>query len=94
MLLLSTGLVESWAAGASWQEVMADTSLDDGDMARLLARTADMLKQVGRKNNNFPVPPPPNGGCSCVAWCFLLLFLSRWRVVVTASAQAESLSNC
>jgi hypothetical protein len=27
---------------------MADTSLDDGDMARLLARTADMLKQVGR----------------------------------------------
>jgi hypothetical protein len=25
---------------------MADTSLDDGDMARLLARTADMLKQV------------------------------------------------
>jgi len=26
---------------------MADTSLDDGDMARLLARTADMLKQVG-----------------------------------------------
>lgn len=25
---------------------MADTSIDDGDMARLLARTADMLKQV------------------------------------------------
>jgi hypothetical protein len=25
---------------------MADTDLDDGDMARLLARTADMLKQV------------------------------------------------
>lgn len=40
------GLVEAWAAGASWQEVMADTDLDDGDMARLLARTADMLKQV------------------------------------------------
>lgn len=43
---LCAGLVEAWAAGASWQEVMADTSLDDGDMARLLARTADMLKQV------------------------------------------------
>jgi hypothetical protein len=40
------GLVEAWAGGASWQDVMADTSLDDGDMARLLARTADMLKQV------------------------------------------------
>lgn len=40
------GLVEAWAGGASWQEIMADTSIDDGDMARLLARTADMLKQV------------------------------------------------
>lgn len=41
-----SGLVEAWAGGVSWADVMADTSLDDGDMARLLARTADMLKQV------------------------------------------------
>ena len=34
-------------AGASWQEVVGDTSMDDGDMARVLARTMDMLKQVG-----------------------------------------------
>jgi hypothetical protein len=46
LLLLLPGLVEAWAGGASWQEIMADTSIDDGDMARLLARTADMLKQV------------------------------------------------
>jgi superfamily II RNA helicase len=44
----AAGLVEAWAGGATWAEVMQDTSLDDGDMARLLARTADMLKQVIR----------------------------------------------
>lgn len=46
MCAVLTGLVEAWAGGASWQEIMIDTSIDDGDMARLLARTADMLKQV------------------------------------------------
>jgi superfamily II RNA helicase len=50
LLLLLPGLVEAWAGGASWQEIMQDTSIDDGDMARLLARTADMLKQVRASN--------------------------------------------
>ena len=40
------GVVEAWAAGCSWGEVMADCNLDDGDMARLLTRTLDLLKQV------------------------------------------------
>ncbi|KAF6244607.1 hypothetical protein COO60DRAFT_1708012 [Scenedesmus sp. NREL 46B-D3] len=42
------GLVEAWACGASWQAIMANTSIDEGDKARLLARTADMLKQQQR----------------------------------------------
>jgi superfamily II RNA helicase len=41
-----SGLVEAWAAGAGWFEVCRDTSLDEGDLARLLGRTADLLRQI------------------------------------------------
>eukprot|EP00955_Chlamydomonas_euryale_P040893 351841-Chlamydomonas_euryale.AAC.9 len=40
------GLVEAWAAGATWAQIMEDSSLDDGDVARLLMRTVDLLRQV------------------------------------------------
>jgi superfamily II RNA helicase len=40
------GLVEAWASGASWSQLMGDCVLDDGDVARLLLRTVDVLKQV------------------------------------------------
>ena len=43
-----SGLVEAWASGVSWEQLMADCAgLDDGDVARLLTRTMDMLRQVG-----------------------------------------------
>jgi superfamily II RNA helicase len=45
-LLCMAGVVESWAAGNSWAQVIKDCSLDDGDVARLLSRTADLLKQT------------------------------------------------
>ncbi|KAF6260307.1 hypothetical protein COO60DRAFT_1700411 [Scenedesmus sp. NREL 46B-D3] len=48
------GLVEAWACGASWQAIMANTSIDEGDKARLLARTADMLKQPA---DGLPLSP-------------------------------------
>ncbi|MEX1323231.1 MAG: DEAD/DEAH box helicase, partial [Synechococcaceae cyanobacterium] len=41
-----TGLVEAWARGASWSEVIANTSLDEGDVVRVLRRTVDLLAQV------------------------------------------------
>ena len=42
-----TGVAESWAAGASWAEVMLDcVSADDGDIGRLLSRVADLLEQA------------------------------------------------
>ena len=41
-----TGLVEAWARGASWSDVIANTSLDEGDVVRLLRRTVDLLAQV------------------------------------------------
>ena len=40
------GIVEAWAAGSTWAQVMADCNLDDGDVARLLSRTVDLLRQA------------------------------------------------
>lgn len=41
-----TGLVEQWALGVPWWELCANTSLDEGDVVRLLRRTLDLLNQV------------------------------------------------
>jgi superfamily II RNA helicase len=41
-----TGLVHAWACGASWGELIANTSLDEGDVVRVLRRTVDLLAQI------------------------------------------------
>jgi superfamily II RNA helicase len=41
-----TGLVHAWAQGAAWSEVIANTSIDEGDVVRVLRRTVDLLAQV------------------------------------------------
>ena len=41
-----TGLVHAWAKGVSWSDVIAATSLDEGDVVRVLRRTVDLLAQV------------------------------------------------
>ena len=41
-----TGLVHAWASGASWSEVIANTSIDEGDVVRVLRRTVDLLAQI------------------------------------------------
>ncbi len=41
-----TGLVHAWAKGTSWNDVIANTSLDEGDVVRILRRTVDLLAQV------------------------------------------------
>ncbi|MGL5035558.1 MAG: DEAD/DEAH box helicase, partial [Microcystaceae cyanobacterium] len=40
------GLVEQWALGMGWDELCQQTSLDEGDMVRLLRRTIDLLLQI------------------------------------------------
>tara|TARA_Y100001968_G_scaffold312148_1_gene334997 strand:- start:25234 stop:28011 length:2778 start_codon:yes stop_codon:yes gene_type:complete len=40
------GLVEAWANGARWSELIANTSLDEGDIVRILRRTIDLLSQI------------------------------------------------
>ena len=41
-----TGLVTAWARGCSWDGLMAKTSLDEGDVVRVLRRTMDVLAQI------------------------------------------------
>lgn len=43
-----SGLVTAWAQGCTWEEIMDGTSLEDGDIARLLTRTIDLLQQVSQ----------------------------------------------
>jgi superfamily II RNA helicase len=40
------GLVEAWAAGVTWKQLMDDSEMDEGDVARLLRRSIDLLAQV------------------------------------------------
>lgn len=40
------GLVEQWALGTDWTELCAHTSLDEGDVVRILRRTVDFLSQI------------------------------------------------
>jgi len=39
-------LVQQWALGVEWLELCANTSLDEGDVVRLLRRTLDLLSQI------------------------------------------------
>ena len=40
------GLVEAWASGVEWRRLMGGTSLDPGDVYRILRRTLELLRQV------------------------------------------------
>lgn len=40
------GLVEQWVEGIEWNELCEATSLDEGDLVRILRRTRDFLSQV------------------------------------------------
>ena len=38
--------MEAWATGTSWNDLIANTSLDEGDVVRIMRRTVDLLAQV------------------------------------------------
>jgi superfamily II RNA helicase len=48
-------MVEAWAAGLTWKEMMMDCAMDDGDLARLLRRTIDILAQIPKLPDIDPV---------------------------------------
>ncbi|MEO0542005.1 MAG: RNA helicase, partial [Cyanobacteria bacterium P01_A01_bin.105] len=39
-------LVEEWALETEWNELCENTSLDEGDVVRILRRTLDILSQI------------------------------------------------
>jgi superfamily II RNA helicase len=40
------GLVEHWALGVEWADLCSNTTLDEGDVVRILRRTVDFLSQI------------------------------------------------
>ncbi|TVQ57188.1 MAG: RNA helicase, partial [Spirulina sp. DLM2.Bin59] len=51
------GLIEQWVLGVSWEALCENTSFDEGDLVRMLRRTADLLSQIPH------VPGLPVGLC-------------------------------
>ncbi len=41
-----TGIISEWARGKKWKEVIFNTSLDEGDVVRILRRSIDVLSQI------------------------------------------------
>jgi superfamily II RNA helicase len=39
-------IVEQWALETEWTELCRNTSLDEGDIVRMLRRTLDLLSQI------------------------------------------------
>ena len=40
------GMVEQWALQVDWVTLCSNTSLDEGDIVRILRRTLDVLSQI------------------------------------------------
>jgi superfamily II RNA helicase len=43
-----------WAKGVEWKELLSALSIDEGDMASLIVRTADHLRQVTNLRETHP----------------------------------------
>ncbi|GAB6094803.1 hypothetical protein JCM14469_10550 [Desulfatiferula olefinivorans] len=46
--------VYAWASGNDWEEVCADSGLAEGDLSRLILRTADNLHHIANLTEPFP----------------------------------------
>jgi superfamily II RNA helicase len=54
-LLLAPALtVYAWASGQPWEKVLASSDLAEGDLVRLIMRTADNLNHIKNLKNVFP----------------------------------------
>lgn len=64
------GIAEAWACGISWQELVQRSGMDEGDLARLLRQTLDLVSQVSITSRPM----------SCISCDFVLA--SRWFVCI------------
>lgn len=52
--LSAAAAAEAWADGASWNELVAETRAEEGDLFRLLSRTGEVLLQLGQLKESNP----------------------------------------
>lgn len=45
---VASGLIEAWTNGTSWDHLIRSTNIDEGDLVRIIRRTADILRQLSR----------------------------------------------
>ena len=70
------GLAEAWAAGVSWSDLVRHGGgLDEGDIARLLRRTLDLLTQVGEEFETV------KSAC-CIMFALLITFICQFSAVL------------
>ncbi|KAK6139263.1 hypothetical protein DH2020_026987 [Rehmannia glutinosa] len=51
-----SGMVEAWASGLTWREIMMDCAMDEGDLAFVFyARTIDLLAQIPKMPDIDPL---------------------------------------
>ena len=41
-----TGIISEWAKGKKWRDIVFNTSLDEGDIVRIMRRSIDVLSQI------------------------------------------------
>jgi superfamily II RNA helicase len=46
--------VHAWASGTAWDDVLELSGLDEGDLATLIYRTADNLRQITGLSESHP----------------------------------------
>lgn len=52
---VASGLVQSWAQGVTWDRLVQSTNMGEGDIVRIIRRTADILRQIYRLEVGQPV---------------------------------------
>jgi ATP-dependent RNA helicase HelY len=54
LILQPAATLYAWAAGMSWEKVLAIAKMEEGDLAMLILRTADNLRHIRTLKNVFP----------------------------------------
>lgn len=49
-----SGLIEAWSLGMDWDAVLDETSLEAGDLVRLVRRTTDVIRQIAHLEGASP----------------------------------------
>lgn len=82
---LAAGLLEAWANGASWADLLAGTNMDEGDLVRIVRRTCDLLHQLGR------IPEIPSGLAHSARLAYSQVYRDPIREIETVDTQLETL---